>query len=105
MVCVWEPDTTIVACNHLYSATWTGKAPADITGQRWIDFVPNQVDRDYLMRHVNRCVSEKREIPVEHTGMDSAGNIVWCEWMMLPELDESGTVIRVKSVGTATERS
>ncbi|MEQ1762696.1 MAG: PAS domain S-box protein [Pyrinomonadaceae bacterium] len=103
MICRFLPDTTLTFVNDSY-ARYFGKAPAELLGNKFIDFLPES-DAMEMRRFLAAFVPERPVETVEHRVIRSDGSEGWHQWTDRAIYDESGVLTEFQSVGRdITER-
>ncbi len=103
MICRSLQDTTLTFVNDSY-ARYFGKAPSELLGLRFLDFLPEQ-DANVMREFLESLTGENPVGTAEHRviGMDGAER--WNQWTDRAIFDEAGKLIEYQSVGRdITER-
>ena len=96
MICRSLPDTTLTFVNDSY-ARYFGKAPAELLGNRFIDFLPDS-DAIEVREFLGSFEPEASVKTVEHRVIRSDGDERWHQWTDRAIYDEVGTLIEFQSV-------
>ena len=102
-VCRWLPDTTLTYANALYSEIFA-PGQGDLTGRRWIDFVPPDARGDVLATYAD-LAAHPSTLTYDHRVLRENGSERWYQWVDVPLLDGDGRCVEFQSVGRdITER-
>ena len=103
MICRSLPDTTLTFVNDSY-ARYFGKAPAELLGNKFIDFIP-EADAVEMRKFLAGFTPDQSVKTVEHRVIRSDGAESWHQWTDRAIYDEAGNLIEFQSVGRdITER-
>jgi PAS domain S-box-containing protein len=96
-VCRWRLDSTLTFANQQYTKLF---APGrdDLTGRRWIDFVPEE-SRQAVLDQYAALARSPEAFQYEHAVTLSDGSQRWFQWVDVPLLDADGKCTEFQSVG------
>lgn len=105
LVVRYLPDTTITFANTAY-AEFFASTPDEIKGKRWLDFVPEEADRENTHRRIAAMTPER---PVsasrQHRVIGRDGQTHWTQWTERAFFDARGMLTHLQSIGEdITER-
>ena len=103
LICRFKVDTTLTFVNSAY-ATYFGKSPDELIGQKWLTLIPKD-QHDGILSHIHSIVNGREPVTYEHEVINSNGEVRWQQWTDKPILNADEDVIELQSVGIdITER-
>jgi diguanylate cyclase (GGDEF)-like protein/PAS domain S-box-containing protein len=105
MVVRYLPDTTITFANTAY-ARYFGGTPEALRGQCWLDFIPDEADREVARTRIAGLTPEH---PIafsnQHRVIGGDGQTRWTQWTDRAFFDAAGRITHLQSEGEdVTER-
>jgi len=97
MICRSLPDTTLTFVNESY-ARYFGKAPAELLGCRYIDFLP-EADAIEMRAFLDGFTTDRPVATSEHRVIGKDGEERWHQWTDRAIYDDAGHLVEFQSVG------
>lgn len=97
MICRSLPDTTLTFVNESY-ARYFGKAPGELLGCRYIDFLPES-DAIEMRAFLKGFTTDRPVATSEHRVIGKDGKERWHQWTDRAIYDDAGQLVEFQSVG------
>jgi PAS domain S-box-containing protein len=104
MVCTFLPDSTLTYVNDAY-CEYFQQRPEDLIGRRFLDFLPNEAERQSAVAQYMSLTPGNSRKTYEHPVVTPDGTERWQQWVDRAFFGPSGEIVSFQSVGLdITER-